>query len=389
MKPNHAPSLIRLIALTLVLAPQLRAELAVTANDNKVLLVNGVTTVVRNPVPDTVSIIDLSGAKPRVIAEVEAPCSVIGPPFSVALTPDEGLALVTSAMKIDPADPTAQIEDNRVSVIDLKAAKPRVIATLEAGKSPAGVSINAKGTLALVANRGEGSISVFSIDGKTVTNIGKLQIADAAAAVCHATFSPDGTRALVARDGDHTATLVAIDGTKVSLAGRDIRPGLRPYGVDISHDAAFAVTGNVGFGSGDMDTVGVIDMRAALPRVIDLLPVAPTPEGIKLSPDGTLCGVASQNGSNKPKDSPFYADHGVFTLFKISGQKFTRVGEAPIGHWSQGVAFSKDNHTVLVTNMVEQNVQVFHWDGSKLTDTGERIAVHGGPVAIRTAAGSR
>ena len=61
------------------------------------------------------------------------------------------------------------------------------------------------------------------------------------------------------------------------------------------------------------------------------------------------------------------------------------VKEAPIGHWSQGVAFSADNHVILVTNMVEKDIQVFQWDGKILNDSGHRIKVKGGPVAIRTA----
>ena len=45
-------------------------------------------------------------AKDKVVAEIPVPTSVVGPPFSVAITPDESLALVTSAMQIDPADST-------------------------------------------------------------------------------------------------------------------------------------------------------------------------------------------------------------------------------------------------------------------------------------------
>ena len=36
-----------------------RAQIAVSANDNKVINVNGVVKVVPNPPPDTVSVIDL------------------------------------------------------------------------------------------------------------------------------------------------------------------------------------------------------------------------------------------------------------------------------------------------------------------------------------------
>jgi hypothetical protein len=52
---------------------------------------------------------------------------------------------------------------------------------------------------------------------------------------------------------------------------------------------------------------------------------------------------------------------------------------------AQGVAFSADSRVILVGNMVERNVQVLRWDGSSLTDRGERIRVSGGSAALRTA----
>ena len=57
------------------------------------------------------------------------------------------------------ADPKKQVPDNRLSVIDLKANPPAVIATLEAGPGAAGTAINRAGTLALVANYREGTLS--------------------------------------------------------------------------------------------------------------------------------------------------------------------------------------------------------------------------------------
>src|SRR4029453_188134 len=95
-----------------------------------------------------------------------------------------------------------RVPNNTMSVVDLKASPPRIIATLETGKNPAGVSINRAGTLALVANRGEGTVSVYIIQGKTVAPSGKATIADDKSATSHAAISPDGKLALVTRDGD-------------------------------------------------------------------------------------------------------------------------------------------------------------------------------------------
>jgi DNA-binding beta-propeller fold protein YncE len=259
-----------------------------------------------------------------------------------------------------------------------------VIATLEAGKSPAGLSINRQGTLALVANREEGTVSVFTIQGQTVTPAGKVAIADAKSGVSHAAFTPDGKMALVTRDGDDRISVLSIDGTKVEYTKRDMYAGLRPYGLDVAGTGAFAAIANIGRGGGDHDTISLIDLRARPPRVVETVTVGQTPEGIKISPDSSIVAVVAMNGSNKAKSSPFYNDNGKLLLYRVSGTSLTKVAEAPIGHWSQGVAFSADGRTILVGNMVEKDVQVFAWDGSALRETA-RIKVSGGSAAIRTA----
>jgi hypothetical protein len=109
-----------------------RAQLAVSSNDGKAVLVNGANTVPPNPADDTVTIIDLGVSPPKVVGELKAPSSVVGPPQNVAIAPDESIALVASSMKLDPADPKKLVPDNRLSVIDLQAKPPAVIATLEA-----------------------------------------------------------------------------------------------------------------------------------------------------------------------------------------------------------------------------------------------------------------
>ena len=368
-----------LLAVTLA-----HGELAISANDNKVRLDNGTVKVIANAPADTITILDLAAKPPKVAAEIPVPASVVGPPVSVAITPDESLALVTAAQKVDPADPTKQTADNRLSVIDLKASPPAVIATLETGKSPAGLSINRQGTLALVANREEGTVSIFTIQGKTVAPAGKVTVGDAKSGVSHVTIAPDGRRALVTRDGDDRISVLSIDGSKVEYTKRDMFAGVRPYGIDIAANGAFAAVANIGRGQGDSDTISLIDMRANPPRVVETVTVGQTPEGIKVSPDSTIVAVVAMNGSNKPKESPFFNDNGKLILFRVSGASMSKVAEAPIGHWPQGAAFSHDGKTILVGNMVEKDVQVFEWTGSALRETG-RVKVNGGSAAVRTA----
>jgi len=356
---------------------------AVSANDNKLVLDNGVAKVPPNPAPDTVAIIDLRATPPAVVAEIEAPASVVGPPTSVAIAPDESIALVTSAMKILPSDPTKQVPDNRVSVIDLTVRPPRVISTLEAGAGAAGVSINRAGNLALVANRSEGTVSVFTIAGKTVAPAGKIPVGEANSGPSHVVITADGKTALLTRDNDHKISVLAIDGTKVTYTKRDLNAGLRPYGMDICPPGNIAVVANIGVGQGDHDTISVIDLTLQPPRVTETLTVGQTPEGIKCSPDGIWVGVVVMNGSNKPASSPFYAANGKLVVYQVNGKQLQKFGEAPIGSWSQGVVFS--GGYVLVQNMVQKNIHVFRIDRSGLTDTGQRIQLKAGPAGIRTA----
>jgi DNA-binding beta-propeller fold protein YncE len=152
-------------AMLPLLAFAAHAQIAVSANDNKVTLQNGTTPVVPNPPEDTVSIIDLNAKPPKLIAELKAPSSVVGPPQNVAISPDGSIALVASHSKLDPADPKKQVPDSRVTVIDLKANPPAILATLESGKGATGTAFSPDGNMVLVARGGEGTISIISVSG--------------------------------------------------------------------------------------------------------------------------------------------------------------------------------------------------------------------------------
>jgi DNA-binding beta-propeller fold protein YncE len=378
-----ARALASLLLATAPLAPA-QAQIAVSANDNKVVNVNGKVTVVKDAPPDTATVIDLGVFPPKVIAEIEVPASVIGPPLSVAITPDESLALVTAATKIDPQDPTKTVAGSQLTVIDLKANPPKVLQRLEAGKGAAGLSINRKGDLALVANRNDNTVSVFSIRGKTVAKTGTVNLGDKTGP-SHAVFSPDGKTALVTLDGDNAVAILAIDGQRVEVEKRKLTPGVRPYGIDISADGMLAVVANLGRTDGDVDTISVIDLAAKPYRVVDTLAVGQTPEGILFSPDGKLVAVVVMLGSNKAKESPFHNDGGALQLYKVEKTKLGKVAEIKIGHWSQGIAFSADGQHILVQNMIEKNIMVFRWKDGQLANTGHAIPVKGGPAGIRTA----
>jgi DNA-binding beta-propeller fold protein YncE len=360
------------------------AQLAVSANDGKPVLVNGVSTIAPSPADDTVTIIDLGVSPPKVVGELKAPSSVVGPPQNVAITPDESIALIAANMKLDPADPKKTVPDNRVSVIDLKAQPPTVIATLIVGAGAAGIAINRAGTLALVANRNEGTVSVLTISGKTLSPAGKIDFGNANAGPSSIAFSPDGKMALVTRDGDHKISVLSVDGTKVEDTKRMLTGGIRPYAIQISSKGDIAVVGNQGGNAGDIDTINVIDLKGKAPRIVHTLDVGQVVEGLAFSDDGNHIALTAQDGSNRAQTHPFYNDNGLLVVFRVDGTNLIKVGEVKIGKWNQGVVWSRDGKTLLAQNMVENSLSVVSFDGKSLTVKGE-IKVKGGPAGLRTA----
>jgi DNA-binding beta-propeller fold protein YncE len=325
----------------------------------------------------------------------------------VAISPKEDFALVTSARRIDPADPTRQVPDDRVTVIDLTPFKPgllkrlgsavgvskgpapmpKVLATLQAGLGASGVSINRTGTLALVANSDEGTVSIFSISGSTVSPAGKVTVGGDKSGPTHVVFGLDGRQAFVTREGDHRIVVLSVNQAKVEVTKREMAAGLRPYAIDVAPKSAVAVVSSLGAGLGDADTISVIDLKADPHRVVSTVTVGQAPQGLKISPDGKFVAVTLTNGTDKPASSPFYNSSGLLQVWARNGTQLTKAAELPIGKWCQGIAWTRNSRTLLVQCMVEQEISVIRFTGltgRSLQKTGS-IKTKGGPAAIRTA----
>jgi DNA-binding beta-propeller fold protein YncE len=369
--------------LVATLSPHAEAQLAVSSNDAKYTLVNGVPTVAPTG-EDTVTVIDLGASPPRVIGEVKAPSSVAGPPQNVAIAPDESIALVAASMKIDPADPSKLVPDNRLSVIDLTARPPAVIATLESGFGASGTSINRAGTLALVANRSDGTVSIFTISGKTVAAAGKVDLGNPKSVPSSVAITPDGRTALVSRYGDHKISVLSVNGSTVEDTKQTMTGGYQPYAIQVSPKGDIAVVGNQGGATGDIDTINVIDLKAKAPRIVHTLDVGQVVEGLAFSNDGNYIALTTQEGSLRAPSHPFYNESGRVVVFAVKGTNLTQVADHRIGKWVQGVAWSRDGKTLLTQSMVNSALSVLRFEGNSLEITGE-IKVNGGPDGLRTA----
>src|SRR5689334_20691626 len=88
-----------LVAL-LACAPA-RADIAISANDAHTTLVDGMMSAVKDPPPDTVSVIDLAQTPPRIKATVEVGAATFGPGQAVYVAEDESFAIVPSGSRAE------------------------------------------------------------------------------------------------------------------------------------------------------------------------------------------------------------------------------------------------------------------------------------------------
>jgi DNA-binding beta-propeller fold protein YncE len=337
---------------------------------------------------DTLSIVDMS--KPtalKVIATIPLDNTIIGPPTNLAISPSRDIALVANSVNVKDKDGKNVPEpDDRLFVVDLTANPPAVIDTLHIGQQPSGMAISPDGKLALVCDRADGTVSVLSIDGKTVKMTGSLELGKAADSCSAVAIAPDGKRALAAKSADNEIAVLAIDGDKVTDTKRNLPTGLFPYNVVISPDGKVALTadnGNHGTSDGNADSIGVIDLTQNPIRIVNHVAVGDSPEGLAISPTGKIAVSVEARGSNQPTSSWFYHKGGAVSVMKISGTNVTKVGEVTVGQLPEGAVFSADGSRIYVGNFLDSDLSVLAVHGTHVTDTGKNVKLPGQPASMR------
>ena len=265
------------LAIGAGLTTSAQAQFILSGNDEKVSFNNSGKLVISPPGKDTVSIIDISRrSSPRIVANLQLTNSIFGPPTNLVVTPDQTLGLVANSLNAVQDDGKWKfVPDDEVYVIDLAAKPIALIDTLHVGKQPSGMAINKAGTLALVTNRADNTVSVLTISGKDVKVAGTVALAAVGtpnqqpSAVA---ISPDGRHALVAKAPANKVAFLDIDGTNVTYTGYDMTTGIFPYNVLITPDGKLELVNNNGAGGasdGQVNSVAVIDMTLSPPRVVD------------------------------------------------------------------------------------------------------------------------
>jgi DNA-binding beta-propeller fold protein YncE len=361
------------------------APFMIVGNDEKVVWDDTGKPIFSPPGRDSILIVDLANPlEPKIVSNIQLKNSVVGPPTNLAIHPAGSIAIVADSVNlINEGDALKQVPDDKIYVIDLKANPAKVIDTITGGKQPSGLSINAAGTLALVANRADKSISVLSIDGNAVKLTDTIPMEDEVSAVV---FTPDGKHALATKNAANKVALLDVADGKVTYSKRDLLTGLYPYNLEVSPNGQFAITadnGDGGTSDGNVDTVSVIDLTIQPPRVIDHVTVPDSPEGLAISPKSNLAAAVDAYGSNKSHQAIFYHKDGLVTILRIQGKKLTKLKDIKVGGLPEAACFTPDGKYLLVGNYLDQDFSILRVNGNDVVDTGKRFKVPGHPGSAR------
>ena len=359
------------------------APYLIVGNDEKLLWDDKGAPVLHPAGKDSVVVLDLADpVNPKVVASIPLKNSVIGPPVNLAIDPTNSIALIADSMDVtQDGDKLKMGPDNKVYVIDLKANPPKLANTVTVGKQPSGLSFNSAGTLALVTNRADKSVSLLSVKG---TDVKVIDTIDMGGIVSHAVFTPDGKHALVTKFNDHKVSVLDVNGDKVTYNKLDLPTGQWPYNVAVAPSGKIALTadnGNAGNSDGSVDTVSVVDLELSPPRITDRVVVGDGPEGLAISPKGNVAVAIILAGSNN-KSAYFYKRNGSVSVLRIAGKKVTKVGDVEVGGLPEGAAFSPDGKYLYIGNYLDQDLSILKVNGTKITPV-KRFKLSGHPASIR------
>ena len=120
-----------------------------------------------------------------------------------------------------------------------------------------------RATLALVANRADGTIRVLKIDGTEVTVIDTVPMGEGVSRRWSSRRTASTPWRL--KSPDNKVALLDVDGDKVTYNKLDLPVGDFPYNVVVAPDGKLAMTADNGIGGssdGNVDAVSVIDLEA-------------------------------------------------------------------------------------------------------------------------------
>jgi YVTN family beta-propeller protein len=211
-------------------------------------------------------------------------------PQGVVVAPDDKTVYVTGQYK------------NMLVAIDVASGKT---GQAPAGAYPYGVALSADGHTAYVSNQGENTVSVFTVDGLTITPRTKLTVGTHPNSVL---LDAKRNQMYIANgDSDSVSVVDTASNTVVNTISMapypDAPAGSSPTNMTLSPDNGTLYVTNSG--NNDVAVVNVSD-QGEFGRIKGLIPTGWYPTGVQVAPDGKLLITSAKGlgtGTNKSNDN--------------------------------------------------------------------------------------
>jgi len=365
-----------------------QGQIVLSANETKIELTSGKPQAAAVPGDDSLTLLDFSQFPPRVRHTHGISNTVIGPPSNLAILPSGQRALLADSIQVDrTATPDPWVSRRSVFWLDISSDPIRILATLEVGRQPSGMSIDRQGQFALVANRADGSVSLIDLQHDPPRVLPPVEVCAAELGLSDIAIHPQGQLALASvQKGGYLAVLKITD-KQVSVTAQKVSVCGQPYRVVVTPDGQLGLTAGQGFAQNgiDVDALSIVDLVAQPPRTLGYVGLGAVPESIEISPDGTWLAAVLMAGSNFPVGDPRHAEQGELVLLRREGRTFVEVQRVAIGRIPEGVAFTRDGRYLLAQCYPERQIWIFSVSTAGLLDTGVRIELPGMPAALRAA----
>jgi DNA-binding beta-propeller fold protein YncE len=185
---------------------------------------------------NSVAILDVDGDK-VTYNKLDLPTYLF--PYNVVVSPDSKLAITADNGFAGSADGNL----DAVSVVDLQAPHPHVIAHITVPDAPEGLAMSPKGDLAVVASvqasnnpavwfyHKTGVVTVLRIQGQKVTPIKAIDVGRVPEAIA---FAPDGRYIYVGNFTDEDFSILKVNGSNVVDTGKRFKVGGHPASARMS-----------------------------------------------------------------------------------------------------------------------------------------------------------
>ena len=320
------------------------------------------------------------------VAQVPVSNSVLGPPVSIAVTPDGNTGYIVETQ--GPASPTATRTSDLPAGKLLTAVcledptKPHTLGSIEVGANPSGVDVSPDGRfVAVVLAQPGGQLVIVRVSkDQPLTDPYSFPLPGVDA-------SAKPTSVQWHRDGRHLAvTLPDLGQVAFFEFNPDIgdgQPGIAPWGRPVSvgkypvmgrfgpDGKTFFVTdtkwGNdvpgfmAGPAAGEVFAVslsgtassitedGTLDLDRVDHRVVSATTVGISPESLAVSPDGRFLATANLRGSFFSMADSRFTQGGSLSLVGFEQGNLVNFGEFPINAMPEGLAFDRSGRHLVVS----------------------------------------